>query len=85
VAPSAKARSAFFLRTLTQGVGVRLVTFCFLAGGSTRHRPHRHRAGRPEPGRPTGEDEIDAGLEYVLGVDTAGSGLPDVRAMRRVG
>ncbi|HEU4537967.1 MAG TPA: hypothetical protein VFS00_27795, partial [Polyangiaceae bacterium] len=42
-------------------------------------------SGRPEPGRTAGEKEIYAGLLHALGVDTAGSGLPDMRAMRRAG
>lgn len=39
--------------------------------------------GAPEPGRNMTEPEIYAGLAHALGVDTAGSGLPDMRAMRR--
>jgi hypothetical protein len=40
-------------------------------------------SGRPEPGRAMQEAEIFAGLLGLCGVDTAGSGLPDVPAMRR--
>ncbi len=39
--------------------------------------------GDPEPGRTTSEAEIFSGLLGALGVDTSGSGLPDVPAMRR--
>lgn len=40
--------------------------------------------GAPDKGRTTAEKEVFAGLLGILGVDTSGSGLPDVRAMRRV-
>lgn len=40
-------------------------------------------SGRPEPGRTMQEAEIFAGLLGVCGIDTAGSGLRDVPAMRR--
>jgi hypothetical protein len=40
-------------------------------------------SGAPEPGRTTTEPEIFAGLLGALGIDTSGSGLPDVPAMRR--
>lgn len=39
--------------------------------------------GRPEPGRHMTEPETYAGIAHALGIDTAGSGLPDMRAMRR--
>lgn len=39
--------------------------------------------GDPDPGRTTSEAEIYSGLLGALGVDTSGSGLPDVPAMRR--
>lgn len=39
--------------------------------------------GAPEPGRTTTEAEIFSGLVGALGVDSSGSGLPDVKAMRR--
>lgn len=39
--------------------------------------------GAPDPGRTTAEAEIFSGLLGALGVDTSGSGLPDVPAMRR--
>ncbi|WP_428263278.1 hypothetical protein [Haliangium sp.] len=39
--------------------------------------------GAPEPGRTMTEAEIYAGILQALGVDTSGSGLPDVPAMRR--
>ena len=41
--------------------------------------------GAPEPGRNMAEAEIFSGLLGALGVDTSGSGLPDVPAMRRSG
>jgi hypothetical protein len=41
-------------------------------------------SGAPDPNRTMAERHIYAGLLDVLGVDTAGSGLPDVRAFRRV-
>ena len=41
-------------------------------------------SGAPEPGREMAEAEVFGGLLGALGVDTAGSGLPDVPAMRRV-
>jgi len=40
-------------------------------------------SGAPEPGRNNTEPEIFSGLLGALGVDTSGSGLPDVPAMRR--
>lgn len=39
--------------------------------------------GAPEPGRTTAEAEVFSGLLGALGVDTTGSGLPPVPAMRR--
>lgn len=39
--------------------------------------------GAPEPGRHMTEPETYAGIAHALGVDTSGSGLPDMRAMRR--
>lgn len=39
--------------------------------------------GRPEPGRTMAESEIYSGIAHALGIEMAGSGLPDVRAMRR--
>ncbi|MFO0725893.1 MAG: hypothetical protein U1E65_19065 [Myxococcota bacterium] len=39
--------------------------------------------GNPNPMAQTAEREIYAGVLHALGVDTAGSGLPDMRAMRR--
>jgi hypothetical protein len=39
--------------------------------------------GAPVPGRTMEEREIYAGILQMLRVDTSGSGLPDVRAMRR--
>jgi hypothetical protein len=39
--------------------------------------------GDPEPGREMTEKEIYAGILHALGVDTSGSGLPSMRAMRR--
>jgi hypothetical protein len=41
------------------------------------------RTGAPEPGRHMTEPEIYAGIVQALGIDTAGSGLPDMPAMRR--
>jgi hypothetical protein len=41
------------------------------------------RTGAPEPGRHMTEPEIYAGMVQALGIDTAGSGLPDMPAMRR--
>jgi hypothetical protein len=40
-------------------------------------------SGAPQPGRTTSEAELFAGIVGVLGVDTSGSGLPSVPAMRR--
>jgi len=40
-------------------------------------------SGRPEPGRTTSEAEIYAGIAHALGVETTGSGLPDMKVMRR--
>ena len=42
------------------------------------------RTGAPDPTRHTAEAELFAGLVQSLGVDTTGSGLPDVPCMRRV-
>ena len=39
--------------------------------------------GVPDPSRETSEKEVFAGLLGALGVDKTGSGLPDVRAMRK--
>jgi hypothetical protein len=39
--------------------------------------------GEPDVGRHMEEREIFAGVLHALGVDTTGSGLPDMRAMRR--
>jgi hypothetical protein len=39
--------------------------------------------GRPEPGRQMTERELFAGIVQTLGVSTAGTGLPDLRAIRR--
>jgi len=39
--------------------------------------------GAADPGRTTAEAEIFSGLLGALGVDTTGSGLPNVPAMRR--
>lgn len=39
--------------------------------------------GAPDTGRQMEEKEIYAGLLHTLGVDTSGSGLPDMAAMRR--
>lgn len=39
--------------------------------------------GRPDPGRHMTEPETYAGIAHALGIDTSGSGLPDMRAMRR--
>lgn len=41
------------------------------------------RTGAPEPGRHMDEPQIFSGLLGALGVDTSGSGLPDVPAMRK--
>jgi hypothetical protein len=41
------------------------------------------RTGAPTPGRDMSEAEIYAGMIQALGIDTAGSGLPDMPAMRR--
>jgi hypothetical protein len=40
--------------------------------------------GAPDKGRTTSEKEVFAGLLGALGVNTSGSGLPDVPAMRKV-
>ncbi len=40
-------------------------------------------SGAPDPGRLTSEAELYAGILQALKVDTSGSGLPDVPAMRR--
>lgn len=40
-------------------------------------------AGIPDPSKETSEKEVFAGLLGALGVDKTGSGLPDVRAMRK--
>ena len=40
-------------------------------------------SGKPEPGRHMTEPEMYAGIAHALGVDTTGSNLPDMRAMRR--
>jgi len=40
-------------------------------------------SGRPEPGRHMTEPETYAGIAHALGIDTSGSQLPDMRAMRR--
>lgn len=40
-------------------------------------------SGTPEPGRKTTEKEIYAGILQAMGVNTSGSGLPDMRAMRK--
>jgi len=39
--------------------------------------------GRPVPGRNMTEPEIYAGIAQAMSVDLSGSGLPDMRAMRR--
>jgi len=39
--------------------------------------------GAPDPGRRMQESEIFAGLLQALEIDTSGSGLPDVPAMRK--
>ncbi|HEY7765640.1 MAG TPA: hypothetical protein VIB38_11675, partial [Aestuariivirgaceae bacterium] len=39
--------------------------------------------GTPQPGRHMTEPETYAGIAHALGIDTSGSGLPDMRAMRR--
>jgi hypothetical protein len=39
--------------------------------------------GDPQPNRTMQEKEIYSGLVHALGVDTTGSGLPDMRAMRK--
>jgi hypothetical protein len=39
--------------------------------------------GRPEPGRHMTEAETYSGIAHALGVNTAGSNLPDMRAMRK--
>ncbi len=41
------------------------------------------RTGAPEPGRTMSEGEIYAGVVQALGIDTSGSGLPDMAAMRK--
>lgn len=40
-------------------------------------------SGRPEPGRNMSEAELFAGIVQTLGVSTAGTGLPDMAALRR--
>lgn len=40
-------------------------------------------SGEPDRGRTMSEKEIYAGVLHALGVDTSGSGLPDMRAMRK--
>ena len=40
-------------------------------------------SGRPEPGRTMAEAEIFSGIVQALGVNTSGTGLPDMPAMRR--
>lgn len=40
-------------------------------------------SGAPDPGRNTAENELFSGLCGALGLDTSGSGLPDVPAMRK--
>ena len=40
--------------------------------------------GAPDVGRRTQEAEVFAGILHALGVDTTGSGLPDMRAMRKL-
>jgi hypothetical protein len=42
------------------------------------------RTGAPDPGRTTAEAELFAGLVQALGIDTGGTGLPDVPAMRKI-
>jgi hypothetical protein len=39
--------------------------------------------GAPQSGRHMTEPETYAGIAHALGIDTSGSGLPDMRAMRR--
>ena len=39
--------------------------------------------GKPEPGRHMTEPEVYSGIAHALGIDTAGSKLPGMRAMRR--
>jgi hypothetical protein len=39
--------------------------------------------GAPTPGKTNTHREIYSGILHSLGVDTKGSGLPDMRAMRR--
>ncbi|MEZ5938432.1 MAG: hypothetical protein R3C52_09440 [Hyphomonadaceae bacterium] len=39
--------------------------------------------GRPEPGRHMTEPEVYSGIAHALNIDTSGSALPDMRAMRR--
>lgn len=41
------------------------------------------RTGDPEPGREMTEPDLFAGIVQTLGVDTAGTTLPDMKAMRR--
>ncbi|MEM1349110.1 MAG: twin-arginine translocation signal domain-containing protein [Myxococcota bacterium] len=40
--------------------------------------------GAADPGRTMEESEIFAGIVHALGVDTSGTGLPDMRAMRKL-
>jgi hypothetical protein len=40
-------------------------------------------SGAPDTNRQTSEREVYAGILHALGVDTGGSGLPDMRAMRK--
>jgi hypothetical protein len=42
------------------------------------------RTGAPDPGRTTAEAELFSGLVQALGIDTSGTGLPDVPSMRRI-
>lgn len=40
-------------------------------------------SGTPEPGRKTTEKEVYAGILHAMDVNTSGSGLPDMKAMRK--